>query len=202
MSWLYYKIYSKDVPNWYYKVLNEVVKPFVQQNIAIIDKFFFFHYEEDYGMQPDGSVKFEPKCEHKFKAGVRVRYVRLRVRAENENLGALEKSLLGLINNSQTTLQYEKCDYDVSGDLGNRFGQTRTDLVVNYLDAFARMVLSLLTPNNQLENGNKPSSATHLIHNMIGSSIQVACARCGALNQVNFIIPFECQACHSVTCLL
>lgn len=181
--------------NWYYHILNEVVKPFMQENDATIEKFFFFHYEEDYSIQP------EPNCERKFEVGIRVRYIRLRVKAKDENLGNLEKSLLELVKNSQTTLEHEKCEYDVSGDLGNRFGQTRTDLTVNYLDAFARMVLSLLTPNNQLENGGKPYSTVHLVHNMIGTSISVTCANCGTINSVPMITAFECQRCHALTYL-
>ncbi len=198
MGWLYYKIYAEDTTNWYYKILNEVVKPFVQQNSALIDKFFFFHYEENYPIQP------EPNCERKFEAGVRVRYVRLRVRAKDEHLSTLENNLLSLIMNSETVLEKEKFPFDVEADLGERFGHSRTELAVNYLDTFAQMVLSLLTSNNQLENGDKPSSAIHLVHNMIGSSIPVACANvnCRAINQVNFIIPFECQVCHAITYLL
>lgn len=204
MAWLYYKIYAEDTDNWYYKILNQVVKPFVQQNDAMIDKFFFFHYKENYGIRPNGSVEFERNCERKFEAGVRVRYVRLRVRAKDEHLSALENSLLSLIMNSQTVLEKEKCPFDVEADLGERFGHSRTELAVNYLDAFSQMVLSLLTSNNQLENGDKPSSAIHLVHNMIGSSIPVACANvnCRAINQVNLIIPFECQVCHTITYLL
>jgi HPt (histidine-containing phosphotransfer) domain-containing protein len=198
VGWLYYKIYAEDTTNWYYKILNEVVKPFVQQNSALIDKSFFFHYEENYPIQP------EPNCERKFEAGVKVRYVRLRVRAKDEHLSTLENSLLSLIMGSQTVLEKEKCPFDVEADLGERFGHSRTELAVNYLDAFAQMVLSLLTSNNQLENGDKPSSAIHLVHNMIGSSIPVACANvnCRAINQVNLIIPFECQVCHTITYLL
>jgi len=193
MGWLYYKIYAKEMANWYYHILNEVVKPFIQQNNALIDKFFFFHYEENY--------RLEPTCEQKFEVGKRVRYIRLRVKSENENLGTLEKSLLTLIENSQTTLQHEKCEYDVSGDLGNRFGQARTDIAVNYLDAFARMVLSLLASNNQLENGDKPYSAVHLVHNMIGSQIPVACANpnCRRINSVPMLTAFECSQCHMTT---
>lgn len=195
MGWLYYKIYAKEMANWYYTILNEVVKPFVQQNNVHYDKFFFFNYEEDYVL--------EPNCAHKFEAGVKVRYIRLRVKAQDDNLGNLEKSLLELIATSQTTLEHEKCEYDVSADLGNRFGLTRTDLAVNYLDAFARMVLSLLATNNQLVNGDKPASAIHLIHNMIGSQIPVACGNvnCRAINQVQLAIPFICRVCGVTTYL-
>ena len=68
MQWLYFKIYAKDVENWYYKILGEVVKPFTQRNEQLIDKFFFFHYVENYGACSDGSIEFEPNCEHKFEA--------------------------------------------------------------------------------------------------------------------------------------
>ncbi len=191
MPWLYYKIYAEDTANWYYRILNEVIKPFAQQNQQLIDKFFFFHYQEAYA--------HEGTDEPKFEVGAPVRYVRLRARAREEDIDALERSLLELTKGSQTTVETEKLEYDFNADLGNRFGLQRTELAVSYLDAFSRMVLSLLTNSNQLENGAKPYSAVHLIHNMIGSQIPVACANCGAINQVPPLTAFQCQACHAVT---
>jgi hypothetical protein len=191
MPWLYYKIYAEDTANWYYRILKEVVKPFTQQNQQLIDKYFFFHYREAYA--------HEGNCKPKFEVGAPVRYVRLRARAREEDIEALERSLIELTEGSQTTLETEKCEFDVNADLGNRFGQQRTELAVSYLDALARMVLSLLTDGNQLENGAKPYSAIHLIHNMMGDQIPVACANCGVINQVPPLTVFECQTCHEIT---
>jgi hypothetical protein len=199
MQWLYFKIYAKNVENWYYRILNEVVEPFTQRNEQLIDKFFFFHYVENYGVCSDGSIEFEPNCEHKFEARTLVRYVRFRARAKDEDIRALEESLQEIVRGSEVTLETEKCQFDLNADLGGRFGQQRRELTVNYLDAFAKMVLSLLMTNNQLEDGGKPYSAVHLIHNMLGSNISVACANCGEINQVRLVTGFQCQKCRSIT---
>jgi hypothetical protein len=193
LKWLYYKIYARDVDDWYYKLLNEIVKPFTQKFDSQIEKIFFFHYVEDY--------RAEPNCEHKLNVGERVRYIRFRFRADDKLCGSLENNLLSLVSNSSTVIEKEKCEYCVDADLGNRFGLQRTELAVNYLDAFARMVLSLLTENNLLEDSDKPYSLIHLMHNMIGSPIQVACANpnCREINPVETLILFQCRRCSGVT---
>ena len=194
MGWLYYRIFARDVNNWYYKLLNELVKPFVSKNGSLIEKFFFFHY----GPCP---YNLEPGSELKFKEGDIVRYVRFRARVKDENFQQVEQDLLDHIARSQTTIEKEKATFNETADLGNRFGQQRLQLVINYLDSFARMILSLLTDQNQLENTDKPYSTIHLLHNMMGDTINVACANetCREINQVPVFTAFQCKKCGGVT---
>ena len=141
-DWLYYRIYAKPSQDWYSNLLREVVRPFIQQNEKLIDSFFFFEYHHNYGVPPyeSGIEAKEPK----FKKGDEVWFIPLRVLVEQENLEALDNSLINYMNNSKTILDKEKCTFDEKADLGGRFGETRRELVRKYLEYASRITLSLL----------------------------------------------------------
>ena len=106
-KWIYYRIFAD--PNdqlWYYKLLTQVVKPFILENNTIIERFFFFHYCQKY--------EAEENCEMKFNDNDRVAFISLRILAKSSQLQKLDNSLLNFINRSSSALEFEICErYDV-----------------------------------------------------------------------------------------
>lgn len=188
-------MFATDVDRWYLKILCEIVKPFFEANMHKIEKMFFFQYQERY----EADKKCNPSST--FTQGERVRYVRMRFRVPKDELDRLEKNLVSLIDASQTTLEKERCQYDPAEDLGDRFGLNRLELALDYLDSFARMVLSLLTPNADLEDTEKPYGAIHLLHNMIGGptvKFDLRCRNCNSVYKVTAITAIQCPTCGAV----
>ena len=164
-EWLYYRIFADPYDQlWYYKLLTQVVEPFIDKNKSFIERFFFFHYFPKY--EP------EDECESKFTTNDRVAFIRLRILAEHTELRRLESSLLDSIKSSSAVTEIERCTrYDVNGDIGNRFGVNRVRKVVDYLDAASRLSLALL----EEEQGFSPkvSDAVHLISNMMSFRLKI-----------------------------
>ena len=158
-EWLYYRIFADPSDQlWYYKLLTQVVKPFIDENESFIERFFFFHYFPRY--------ESDDECESKFTTGDEVAFIRLRILAKRTELQRLESSLLYFIRSSSAVTQTERCkSYDVNGDVGNRFGTNRVTRVVDFLDAASRLSLALL----EGEQGFSPKvhNAVHLICNMM-----------------------------------
>jgi len=195
MGWIYYRVFAKNVEHWYFKILNEVARPFFQANMKSIEKLFFFHYIEPY--------KFDRKCEplKMFAIGEEVRYVRMRFLVANNEILRLHKDLVSLIDASPTVLGKEECEYEPREDLGNRFGQERLELSIGYLDSFARMMLSMLTKDGELEDTEKPHGMIHLLHNMMGGpnfKFDLKCGNCGFLNKATAISAIECSRCSYI----
>ena len=164
-EWLYYRIFADPSDQlWYYKLLTQIVKPFIDENESFIERFFFFHYFPKY--EP------EDECESKFTTNDRVAFIRLRILAKHTELRRLESSLLDSIKGSSAVTEIERCKkYDVNGDIGDRFGATRVRRVVDYLDAASRLSLALL----EGEQGFSPkvSDAVHLICNMMDFRLKI-----------------------------
>lgn len=165
-EWLYYRIFANPSDQlWYYKLLTQVVKPFIDENEPLIERFFFFHYFPKY--EP------EDECESKFTTDDRVAFIRLRILAKHTELRRLEGSLLDSVKGSSAVTEIERCKrYDVNGDIGNRFGANRVRRVVDYLDAASRLSLALL----EGEQGFNPKvhDAVHLICNMMNFRVQIS----------------------------
>jgi hypothetical protein len=175
-DWLYYRIYAKPSQEWYFDLLTEIVRPFIQENEKIIDSFFFFKYHHPYGEPPyDGIEANQPK----FKKGDEVWFIRLRVLTEQENLEDLEHSLIKYMKNSKTLLDKEKCAYDEKADLGGRFGEIRRELVRKYLEYASRITLSLLDEPKDQAYLEKLGGLIHLPSNMLGYA--VICPKCRSL---------------------
>ena len=171
-DWIYYKIYAKEVNDWYPRLLKEIVQPFISKNEEVIESFFFFKYHFRYGIDE----KVEKACEQKFKVGELVSFIRLRVLAEQENIENLEDGLLKLIEASPTVLETEKCKYDEMADLGNRFGKQRVEQVRKYLEYACRICLSLLEEPRDFQ---KISGLIHLPSNILEYIVELQCPKCG-----------------------
>lgn len=173
-DWLYYRIYARPSQEWYFDLLREVVRPFIQENEKLIDSFFFFHYHHQYATPPyDGVEAKEPK----FKKGEEVWFIRLRVLAEQNNLKTLDKSLNKYMDNSKIVSEREKCVYDEKGDLGGRFGETRRELVRKYLEYASRITLSLLDePKDQSARAHHDRTAKRTVTLYMDERI---CPQCG-----------------------
>jgi rRNA maturation endonuclease Nob1 len=106
-----------------------------------------------------------------------------------------------LTDTSQTALGKERCEYNPDEDLGSRFGLSRLELTLNYLDSFARMVLSMLTEDADLEDTEKPYGVIHLTHNMIGGpsiKFDLKCGNCRQVYKVTAITAIQCPTCGAV----
>jgi len=159
-KWLYRTIHGyPDDKSWYFKLLSEVVKPFVDKNNPIIDRFFFTGYCPRYMDEPCGS-----RLEQKFDEPVA--FYRLRIRAENKDIPILDNSLLDFINQSSAVRGTEPGTYDVMGDLGKKFGANRVNEVINYLDSASR--LSLTFQEDKQDYNQHVLDAIHLVHNIMG----------------------------------
>lgn len=165
-DWLYYRIFADPSDQlWYYKLLAQVVKPFIDENESLIERFFFFHYFPKY--EP------EDQCESKFTRHDSVAFVRLRVLAQSTNLPVLESSLLELIRRSSAAIEIERCNkYNVNGDIGNRFGTKCVSEVINYLDAGSRLTLALL--EGDCSFSPKVADAVHLVCNMMDFRLRIS----------------------------
>lgn len=174
-DWLYYKIYAKDVDEWYPCLLKEVVQPFISNNEKSIDSFFFFKYHMQYGIHEP----LEKGCEQKFKVGDWVSFIRFRLLAEQKSIPNLESELLKLVKASSTVLATEKCKYDEIGDLGNRFGKQRVKEVRKYLEYACRISLSLLGEPRDKNYFDKISGLIHLPSNILEYRVKILCPKCG-----------------------
>jgi len=125
LSWIYYRVFARDVDRWYLKILCEIVRPFFKANMHRIEKMFFFHYEEPY----EADEKCEPSS--RFTQTEHVRYVRMHFRVPKDELNHLERNIVTLIDTSQTALEKEKCQHDPVEDLGDRFGLDRLELTLS-----------------------------------------------------------------------
>ena len=174
-DWLYYKIYAKEVKNWYQNLLKEIVHPLISENEKMIESFFFTKYHMQYGIHE----KIEKTCEQKFKKGDLVSFIRLRVLAEKQNIPDLEKNLLNFVKASPTVLETEKCTYNELADLGNRFGIERVEIVRKYLESASKVALSLLVETRD-ENyfKNKISGLIHLPSNILEYRVGLRCPQC------------------------
>jgi hypothetical protein len=166
LRWLYYRIFADPSDQlWYYKLLVQVVNPFIDKNEPLIERFFFFHYFPKY--EP------EDECESKFTTNDSVAFVRLRVLAQSANLPVLENSLLDLIRRSSAVKEIERCKkYDVNRDIGTRFGTKCVSAVIDYLDVGSRLTLALL----EGEGGFSPkvADAVHLVCNMMDFRLRIS----------------------------
>ncbi len=164
-EWLYYRTFADPSDQlWYYKLLTQVVKPFIDENKSSIKRFFFFHYFPKYEPEDD--------CESKFTTNDRVAFIRLRILAKHTELRRLESSLLDSIKGSSAVTEIERCKrYDVNSDIGNRFGANRVRRVVDYLDTASRLTLALLEGEQGFST--KVSDAVHLICNMMDFTLKI-----------------------------
>ena len=175
-TWLYYKIYAKEVNGWYQNLLREIVQPLISENEKAIESFFFFKYHFQYGIHEG----IESTCEQKFKKGDLVSFIRLRILAEEKDISELETKLLSFVKASPTVLETEKCVYDELADIGNRFGRERVEVVRKYLEMTCRVALSLLVETRDEDYfKNKISGLIHLPSNILEYRIGLRCPQCG-----------------------
>jgi len=166
-KWLYRTIHGyPDDYSWYFKLLSDVVKPFIDKNNPIIDRFFFLHYYPKYGNEPEGS-KLERKLSDKE---TNVAFIRLRIRVEQKDLHVLETSLLDFIKRSSVVRETEPGTYDVMGDLGKRYGNNRVEELIDYLDKSSRLCLTFCQDEEQYYHYLIPDfnvNPAHLVCNIM-----------------------------------
>lgn len=177
-EWLYYRIFGdpRD-PSWYYKLINHVIAPLMESEQHNISKLFFFKY----------SQYEEEECDERFEVNGPVVYVRLRALVQEEVKESVEAQLKDLIESARgkgVVLGSEKCPYDLAKDLGARFGRSRVDILVDYVDAASRLMIELSRNRNYHEEIDRVLAAIHLSAN----TLDFQCAGCGQISG-RFVMP-------------
>ncbi len=163
--WLYHRIFADpEDPAWYYKIINRVIRPFVERNGEHLEDFFFFHYYQRY--EP------EPACKSRFERKDEVAYVRFRALVPEEVYDSLNRHFVRLVEEGEAILGSEECDYDLTADLGRRFGDIHLQAMLRYLNACASLMLSLVTAEDRHEDPQKTIDAIHLAANTLDFSMQ------------------------------
>jgi len=153
-KWIFYKIYVKDdVEDWYGKLLNEIVKAFANNYRHETDCIWFNYY--NYPLANGEWKKMESK--ESFKVGERVRFVRLRVRAEGKDVARLERELVKLMDKCDIVKVKEKCFEDTEKVVSDIFGNNRVELSIRFLNICSEITLSMLTADNKLRLVELPS---------------------------------------------
>jgi len=148
----------------YLDAIKDLIAPFWRLNQSNIEKIFFFHYGPDYDSN-------EP-CQTKIQHPGPYHFIRLRARVNDCDESAVESSLLTFVKQYQTNghlIGWEKCNYDIGADLGNRFGIEFMDYVLDYLDSISKimMVMALNNEFKTTEGINKIISILHLAGNLL-----------------------------------
>jgi len=194
-NWIQFTLYDdpdarwtwKQALDWYHNVLRTAIRPVVESEKSI-EIVLFSHYGPSSYEPPDRRI-----CQRTLSSipDKPTRYIRLRIFPavhERENIVArLEDRLRA----QHCAWDYEiLTEYDVLGDLGNRFGRNqdgsieheRTLRFVRYWDAGCRYILSVIADSGNWEKNVEIWAVPHLINNALGSWLRhpnVKCNNCG-----------------------
>lgn len=195
-NWIQFKMYDnpdvtrnwRDSLDWYYNVLRTIVRPIVESDESV--SFVLF---TRYGPQQYESSE-RPAMERLLPSvptGT-VSFVRLRVLPAPDSRERVKRSFEEQIHAQPSALwDYEIVrEYDVIGDLGNRYGrgedgsvdQGRTLRFIRYWDAGCRYILSIVADSGNWERNVDIWGVPHLINNALGSWLRhpnAACDLCG-----------------------
>jgi hypothetical protein len=196
-NWIQFTLYDspdarrswKEALDWYHDVLRTVVRPVVesQKSIQIV---LFTHYGPSSYQPPDRRI-----CQRALSSipDKPVRYIRLRIFPLARERGNIITKFEDQLRAQHCTWDYEiLTEYDVLGDLGNRFGRKqdgsiepeRTLRFVRYWDAGCRYILSVIADSGNWEKNVEIWAVPHLINNALGSYLRhpnTKCPNCGEL---------------------
>jgi len=189
-NWLFYKLYKnptssndwKSNLDWYHQILLNIVKPTVNNNPEIRVVFFGFYGPKAYDTEGETyERKIDPPSSN-------VDFIRLRVSVKRGRKRHVKSAFRISINQNRNIVwDYESMvTYNVSNDLGTRFGSSFDDQTlefVRYWDAACRYILSILTfPGNWTQNVDV-WGIPHVVNNSLGAWLRperapVLCPNC------------------------
>lgn len=189
-NWLFYKLYKdptssndwKSNLDWYHQTLLNIVKPTVRNNPEIRVVFFGFYGPKAYDAERE---TYERQID---PPSADVVFIRLRVSVKRGRKRHVKNAFITSINENRNIVwDYESMvTYNVSSDLGGRFGSNLNDQTlefVRYWDAACRYILSILAfPGNWTQNVDV-WGIPHLVNNSLGAWLRperdpIACPNC------------------------
>ena len=200
-NWIQFKIYdnpevkrnSKECLDWYHGVLRAVIRPVVQSNASI--SFILFTV---YGLPQ--YEQFETNIAEKALSKIPsagVFFVKLRIfptlGSRTEVLRAFERQFE---TGKSSIWDYEVLrEYDVLGDLGNRYGRGPngeinrdiTMLFLRYWDAGCRYILSIITDEGNWLEKVDVWGVPHLINNALGGWLRLSAAKCPSCGEAMYM---------------
>jgi len=191
-NWIQFILYDdpqvkrdwKQALDWYHDVLGKTVRPVVKSAKNSIEIVLFTHY---------GPFPYEPPeariCQHALQRvpDKPTRFVRLRLFPAVGQRENIIKELDHTIRTQKSVWDYEiLTEYDVLGDLGNRYGRgedgsvdhERTLLFIRYWDAGCRYILSVVPDSGNWEKNVDVWGVPHLINNALGSWLRHPSVKC------------------------
>lgn len=172
--WIYYRLFyvygDATTIDGFVGLLSDVVIPVVDGFGDKIRHFHFFNYRGAYKENLEGGEGVKERL-----TGIadddQVGFIRLRVLVAAEYEEALREKLLSLINESDRARGYELpvAPYNPERDLGERFGQTRTQMVMDLIEAASQLALSFARGEEGVfvRSDGGPSGLVHLVANTL-----------------------------------
>lgn len=189
-NWIQFKLYDDPEINrdwrsfllWYHTTLR-TLRPIVEFEQGVVLTLFTTYGPQDY----ENSERAIAERSLPNIPNGKVCFIRLRIfplsGLRNRIKDAFEKefnTLRGLWNYETFT------EYDVLGDLGNRYGRDGTGIInrentlrfMRYWDAGCRYVLSIMSESGTWEDNVDVWGIPHLINNALGGWLRLPSAKC------------------------
>ena len=166
VAWIYYRIFLQH-PNEFadfITLLNQVVRPVVEEFQTSISHIHFLYYSGAYKEHlEDGDV--EARLAN-VQDDEYVGFVRLRLQVQAQHEQAIAARVLELASacNAVRGWEHPLEAYDPDKDLGKRFGSSRTQLVMNLLDATARLTLDYARGEPPIDPTNLYGGSRGIVH--------------------------------------
>ncbi|MBL8154675.1 MAG: hypothetical protein JNM70_10875 [Anaerolineae bacterium] len=173
--WIYYRLFLLEPGNFghFLSLLNDVVSPTVEQYAHAISHFHFFRYAGTYEMHVEGDRNVTNRLSDVSDDDF-VEFIRLRIQVQPEIAQQVRDTLLSLASKSAAIRGCEEpsTPYDAIRDLGGRFGRERTPLVMNLLEASARLALDYAKEKEPFDpSPNKQGGSRGLVH-LVSNTLQ------------------------------
>ena len=180
----------RDETNWrekldcYYGILSLLRS--ILTDRQMIDNFFFSQYgPEDYVAEPESLYLKRLQTLPTNK----ISYIRIRIHPMEGKYTDLIDSVSRLLNSQTLVWDFEILkEYDIRGDLGNRYGKRDNDTIddeatinfVKYWNAGCNYILSVLNESNDFRKNVDVWGIPHLINNAVGSLLRLLdkCPKC------------------------
>lgn len=191
-SWIQFKVFMnldkeatwREKLTCYYGIL--LLLKSILNNQKLIDVFFFSQY---------GPKNYTTESERLYLKKVlvlptsKVSYIRIRIHPMEGKSKVVIASISKLLTNQTLVWDFEILkEYDVKGDLGNRYGKKDDNTIddettinfVMYWGAGCRYILSVMNDSNDFRQNVDVWGIPHLINNAVGSYLRLSekCQEC------------------------
>lgn len=193
-KWIQFKIFMKPKDHifwkegldWYHSVLR-ILKPALENNHNVLAILYTYYGPVDYKSELESLYEKKISRIPEYE----VFFIWLRINVEDENRGDIILDISEILSSNQRQAwDYEILkEYDILGDIGNRFGRRNDGAVdeettirfIKYLDAGCRYILSTLDKKGNWCENIDVWGIPHLINNALGGWLRVEsrCEKCG-----------------------